>query len=87
MLQQGRVFKEVDQYLDLICRVGSKEHDLCKVSMRERSIADATNDLITEFYDGQALGVGVEDESRDVLSGHLWELFLKERLQPCEDDA
>lgn len=68
------------RYLDLVGGVGGKEHNLCKAAMWERAITYTAYNLITIFDDGQAFGIGVVYESRDVLPGHLWQLLLKEGL-------
>lgn len=70
---------------DLLVRRDSAEDDLGKVTPFEWAIGDTADDF-ERFLDDRDGEMGpVVDESRNIVLGHLRQLFLKYALQSCKD--
>src|SRR5271155_2383283 len=54
--------------------------------MVEGTIGDSSDDLERFLYNGHTEMISVVNQPSNVLSGHLGKLFLKDILQPCQDD-
>jgi hypothetical protein len=73
-------------YLLLVCRICSKENDLCKTPMWKRSIANTANDLEATLDDSQTFRALVVHKTSNIFSRHFWKLLLKKSFEPCEED-
>jgi hypothetical protein len=75
------VFILINTYPDLVDARRCKEDDFGKASLLEYAVTYASHDFETSLDDSHAMAVLVEDETRDVFSWHLGELFLKKAFE------
>lgn len=84
ILEMGHKMRAVT--FDLLVRTNGAEDNLGEAAALEGTVCDAADDLEGLLDDGDGQVGTVVDKARDVILGHLGELFLEDALQAGEDD-
>lgn len=71
----------------LLVNGGSREEDnLGEPAVRERTITDPADNLVSSFTDGQTFLIRIENETGNIFSRHNWKLLLEKCLEIGEYD-
>src|SRR5436190_11329970 len=71
--------------LDLLRARDSAECDFCKPSLVEGAVCNSSDHLKRFLYNSHTKMIFVVNQPSNIFSWHLWELFLKNILQPSQN--